>query len=369
MRSRKTVFMAMLLVLSLVIAVTAGCAARPATPAAGGPQQPQGETIRLRLATTWPSAIMIQQMPVKWAEEIKAASGGRLEIEVHPAGALVPAAEVLDATNTRSIDAYHTFAGYWIGKMPASPFFSSVPMTLEPFMHLVWIYEGGGLDLWQRLYDEAGYNVKIIPLGMQHPEVLAWSNKPLSKIEDWQGLKYRTVGWWSEILKERGVAVTTLPAAELYPSLERGVLDALEFSSPYNDRVLAFYEVARYLTGPGMHQPGVLFYVGINKDTWNALPADLQALLETSARSATMWSWAKDFNESMAAVDYFKEKGIEFVKVDESVQRQLKEDTYTLLDKRAAEQGGIFAEIWNSVKDFRNRFIQYEDLMVPVRVK
>lgn len=368
MRNRKTVVMAMLLVLSLVIALAAGCAARPAAPAAGGPQQAQ-ETIKLRLATTWPSAIMIQQMPVRWAEEIKAASGGRLEIEVHPAGALVPAAEVLDATNTRTIDAYHTFAGYWIGKMPAAPFFSSVPMTLEPFMHLVWVYEGGGLDLWQRMYDEAGYNVKILPLGMQHPEVLAWSNKPLSKIEDWQGLKYRTVGWWSEILKENNVAVTTLPAAELYPSLERGVLDALEFSSPYNDKVLAFYEVAKYLTGPGMHQPGVLFYVGINKDSWNALPADLQALLETSARSATMWSWAKDFNESMAAIDYFKEKGIEFVKVDESVQRQLKDDTYALLDKRSAELGGIFAEIWNSVRSFRTRFIQYEDLMVPVRVE
>jgi TRAP-type mannitol/chloroaromatic compound transport system substrate-binding protein len=308
-------------------------------------------------------------MPVRWAEDIKAASGGRLEIEVHPAGALVPAPEVLDATSTRAIDAYHTFAGYWIGKMPASPFFSSVPMTLEPFMHLVWVYEGGGLELWQRLYDEAGYNVKILPLGITHPEVLAWSNKPLRKIADWRGLKYRTVGWWAEILRGSEVAVTSLPAAELYPALERGVLDALEFSTPYNDRVLAFYQVAKYLTGPGMHQPGVLFYVGINKDSWNALPPDLQALLETSARSATMWSWAKDFNESMAAVDYFKEKGVEFVTVGEDVQKRLKEDTYAFLEKRAAEQGGIFAEIWTSAKNFRARFIQYEDLMVPVRVK
>jgi TRAP-type mannitol/chloroaromatic compound transport system substrate-binding protein len=312
---------------------------------------------------------MLQQMPVRWAEDIKAASGGRLEIEVHPAGALVPAPEVLDATTARTIDAYHTFAGYWIGKMPASPFFSSVPMTLEPFMHLVWVYEGGGLELWQRLYDEAGYNVKILPLGITHPEVLAWSNKPLRKIADWRGLKYRTVGWWAEILRGSDVAVTSLPAAELYPALERGVLDALEFSTPYNDRVLAFYQVAKYLTGPGMHQPGVLFYVGINKDSWNALPPDLQALLETSARSATMWSWAKDFNESMAAVDYFKEKGVEFVTVGEDVQKRLKEDTYAFLEKRAAEQGGIFAEIWNSAKNFRARFIQYEDLMVPVRVK
>ncbi|MBS3975703.1 MAG: TRAP transporter substrate-binding protein DctP [Syntrophomonadaceae bacterium] len=365
---RKTVLIAMVMLL-LMLVVTAGCGgAKTAAPAPGGEQQAQ-KTYKLQLATTWPSAIMIHQMPVKWAEEIKAASGGRLQIEVHPAGAVVPAPEVLDATNAKTIDAYHTFSGYWIGKIPASPFFSSVPMTMEPFMHLVWVYEGGGLELWQRLYDEAGYNVKIIPLGIQHPETLAWSNKPLSKIADWQGLKYRTVGWWAEILRGSGVAVTSLPAAELYPALERGLLDALEFSSPYNDKVLAFYQVAKYLTGPGMHQPSVLFYVGINKDSWNALPADLQALMETSARSTTLWSWAKDFKESMAAIDYFKGKGIQVVKVDESVQKKLKEDTYAMLEKRAAERGGIFADIWNSVKDFRARFIQYEELMMPVRVK
>ena len=369
MRNRKIVFVAMLLV--FLIVVTAGCGGgQTTTPTTGNNlEPPKQQTYKLQIATTWPSAIMIQKMPEKWAQDIEAASGGRLEIEVHPAGAIVPAPEVLDATTAKTIDGYHTFSGYWIGKMPGGPFFSSVPMTFEPFMHLVWVYEGGGLELWQRMYDEAGYNVKIIPLGMQHAETLAWSNKPLTKISDWEGLKYRTVGWWAEILREKGVAVTSLPAAELYPALERGVLDALEFSSPYNDKVLGFFEVAKYFTGPSMHQPSVLFYVGINKDSWNALPSDLQALLETSARSATLWSWAKDFNESMAAVDFFKEEGINFVTVDQAVQKELKEDAWKLLDKKAAESGGVFADIWTSVKNFRARYIQYEDLMVPVRVK
>ncbi len=367
LRNKKFLLVALVLVVVMIFA--AGCASsKPAATNTGGDSAPK-QVIKWKIATTWPSSIMIQQMPVKWAEDVTKASGGRLEIEVYPAGAVVGAAEVLDAANSKTIDGYHTFSGYWIGKMAGAPFFSSIPMTFEPFMHLVWVYEGGGLELWQKMYDQAGYNIKVIPLGIQHPEILAWARKPLAKIDDWKGLKYRTVGWWAEILRENGVAVTSLPAAELYPSLERGVLDATEFSSPYNDMTLGFYEVAKYLTGPGMHQPGVLFYVGINKDSWNALPDDLKHLVETSARSATLWSWAKDFNESMKAMDEFKKKGVTFVEVEESVQRKLKDDTWALLDKKAKEQGGIFAEIWASVKDFRAKYVDYEDFMMPVRVK
>lgn len=365
-KKRKLIFVSVFLI--TVLLAVAGCANRQPAAPAGGQAAPQ-QTFTLRVATTWPSAIMLHQMPVRWAEDVAKASGGRLQIEVHPAGALVGAPEVLDATNTRTIDGYHTFGGYWIGKMPAAPFFSSVPMTLEPLMHLVWIYEGGGLELWQRMYDEAGYNIKVLPLGITHPEILAWSNRPLSKIEDWQGLKYRTVGWWAEILRENNVAVTTLPAAELYPSLERGVLDALEFSTPYNDQVLAFNEVAKYLAGPGMHQPGTLFYIGINKDSWNALPADLQALIETTARSTTLWSWSRDLSESMKALEAFQAEGVTLVEVDEATQRKLKEDAWALLDQRAKEQGGVFADTWQSIKEFRTRFVDYEDFMMPIRVE
>jgi TRAP-type mannitol/chloroaromatic compound transport system substrate-binding protein len=365
LKKKQILLIAMMLVFLFIL--IAGCA--PIRPTAPAPEAPKPQVHNLRIATTWPSAIVHHQMPVRWAEEVKAASGGRLNIEVHPAGAVVPAPEVLTATNARAIDGYHTFGGYWIGKMPAAPFFSSIPMMFEPFMYLVWIYEGGGLELWQRMYDEAGFNVKIIPLGLMHPEVLAWSNKPLRKIEDWKGLKYRTVGWWGEILRERGISVTSIPPAELYPAMERGVLDAMEFASPYSDTTLRFHEVAKYMTGPGMHQPGVLFYVGINKDSWNALPPDMQALIKTAARSATLWSWTHDFSESMEALDYVRERGLEFVVADESLQRLIKADAYAMFEKRAAQHGGIFAETWESIKKFRARFIEYEKLMMPMRIK
>jgi TRAP-type mannitol/chloroaromatic compound transport system substrate-binding protein len=365
---KRNLILVILLLTVLALVTACGGGQQAAAPSGGGDAKPV-QKITWELATTWPDSIMIQQMPVKFAEIINATSGGRLEVQVHPAGALLPAGEVLDAATAGTVDGYHTFSGYWMGKMAGAPFFSSVPMTMEPFMHLTWVYEGGGLELWQKMYDQAGYNVKVLPVGIQHPETLAWSNKPLSKVEDWKGLKYRTVGWWGEILRNNDVAVASLPAAELYPSLERGVLDATEFSSPYNDKVLGFYEVTKYMTGPGMHQPGVLFYVGINKDSWNALPADLQKLVEESARAATLWSWVYDFDQSMDAVDYFKSKGQEFITVDEAVQLKIQQDTWAILDARSKEQGGVFAEIWTSMKEYRARFIEYENFMMPVRGK
>ncbi len=313
-RNKSYLLVALVLVLALIL--TAGCGGnKPASTSGseGNQGQSKNEVIKLKIATVWPTSLAIHQgMPVRWAEEVARASGGRLQVEVYPAGAIVGAAEVLDAANGGTIDGYHSGSFFWLGKMPAAPFFTAVPMTMEPFMHLVWVYEGGGLELWQKMYDQAGYNIKVIPLGMLSPEVLAWSKKPLSKYEDWQGLKYRTAGWWGEILRENKVAVTTLPAAEIYPSMERGVLDAAEFSTPENDRTLSLFEVADYLTGPGIHQPSTLLYLGINKNVWNALPDDLKGLLESTARSVTLASWAKDMSESMKAMDLFKEKNIDF---------------------------------------------------------
>jgi len=242
-------------------------------------------------------------------------------------------------------------------------------MIMEPDMYLAWIYEGGGLELWQKMYDEAGYNVKVFPVGITHPELLAQANKPMKNLEDWKGLKYRTVGWWGEILREIGVSVTSLPGGEVYPSLERGILDAAEFSTPMNNQVLGFDEVTEYISGPGMHQPATLFSVGINKDFWNELPDDLKRSVEEAARAATLWSWMYDLDKSIDAIEKSKADGMKMVTASEEVQKELYDVTVELLDKKAAEQGGIFAEIWKSMKDYRDTFIEYEDFMMPIRVR
>ncbi len=367
---KRNKFLVVILLLLFVASMAAGCGGggTPTQPATQTPAAPaQQQVIRWSMATSWPQGWLLHEMAVQWSKEVEAASGGRLIIEVHPSGALVPPLEVLDAAHTGTIDAMHSWAGYWMGKMPAVPFFASIPMGLESLPHLVWIYEEGGLELWQRLYSEAGLNVKVFPGGITHPELLAHSNVPLAKLEDWQGMKYRTPGWWGEILKGMGVAVTTLPAAELYPALEKNLIDALEFSTPIVNHVGGFHEVTKYFTGPGMHQPSCLFEITINNDSYNALPDDLKAIVATAARSVTLWGWMKDISGGIKTLETWEARGNEPVVVEPAAQREFRKQAWTYLDNLAAQEKGIFAEIWESQKDFQAKFNDYEEFMVPVR--
>jgi len=136
-----------------------------------------------------------------------------------------------------------------------------------------------------------------------------------------------------------------------------------------NNQVLGFDEVTEYISGPGMHQPATLFSVGINKDFWNELPDDLKRSVEEAARAATLWSWMYDLDKSIDAIEKSKADGMKMVTASEEVQKELYDVTVELLDKKAAEQGGIFAEIWKSMKDYRDTFIEYEDFMMPIRVR
>lgn len=236
-------------------------------------------------------------------------------------------------------------------------------------MYMAWFYDAGGIELWNRLYQELmGLDITVMPVGVYHPETFAWSNVPIRTLEDFQGLRYRTAGWWADILRDTGVSVVSLPAAELYPSLERGVVDAAEFSTPWADQTLSFHEVTRYYTGPGMHQPAIVNELMINRSAWEALPEDLRAIVEAAAEAMVVRSWSRDLVRSMEAVAFFDESGQERVEVDVETQRALREASFAYLDELAT-QDAFFAEVWESVQAFYDRYVEYEAFMVPVRAE
>jgi TRAP-type mannitol/chloroaromatic compound transport system substrate-binding protein len=322
---------------------------------------------RWTMATSWPAALSFQILAQEFADNVERMSGGRMVIDVQPSGAIVGAFEVLDAAHSGIVEMAHSWSGYWLGMHPAAPFFASIPMSLEAPMYMAWFYDGGGIELWNRLYqDELGLDVTVMPVGVFHPETFAWSNRELRTIEDFQGLRFRTVGWWADILRGAGVSVVSLPAAELYPSLERGVIDAVEFSTPWSDRTLAFYEVTDYFTGPGMHQPAIVNELIINRTAWEALPEDLRAIVEVAAEAITIRAWSRDIAMSMEAVEYFEEQGVQRVIVDEETQHEFRRLSFEYIDSLAADNA-FFAEVWESVQSFYDRYADYEVLMVPVR--
>lgn len=326
------------------------------------------DSFRWTMATSWPSGLPPQLVAELFAERVTEMSDGRLTIDVQPSGAVVGAFDVLDAVSTGTVEMGHSLASYWIGKHQAAPFFGAIPMTFESDQFMTWLYEGGGIDLWNRLYqDELGLNVVAMPGGINITEYLAWSQRPLREIEDFQGLKYRTVGWWGEILRGAGVSVTTLPASELYTSLERGVLDATEFASPWIDEILAFHEVVDYVSGPGMHQPASMMELTINKDAYESLPADLKAIVDTAAEAVTLRGLTMDYHYSSLAHERFQESN-EFIRVSDEAQRDFRERAWAYLDQQS-EQNEFFGEVWASVRPYYTRLNALDAFIRPVRAE
>lgn len=168
--------------------------------------------------------------------------------------------------------------------------------------------------------------------------------------------------------KEFGVAVTMLPGAELYPALERGILDATEFSSPIVNRQSGFHEVAKYIAGPGMHQPTCFFEIGFNKDAYDALSDEYKAILQNAAKATTLWSWTQDIVLGIETIAFWEKQGIERTYVSPEAQREFRKEAWAWIDKDVkAKNNAHYTKTWNSVQKFWVEFVDYEDFMIPVR--
>ena len=251
-----------------------------------------------------------------FAKNIERLTDGRLVVRLSPGGAVVPALKVFDAVSAGTLDMGFTWAGWWVGKFPASVLFAnSYPNGLQTQEMLGWIYTGGGLDLWNELY--RGHGVKVLPpYGMLNSENFCWSHKPIRSLEDFKGLKFRTVGIWGQCLERLGARVVTLPGAEVYPALERGVIDACEFGTPAIDKKFGFEEICTYLLLPGIHEPCAPLETLVNKKSWETLPPDLQYKVQILLRESCFQAMNRALKEDAEAMEYFRNyKGLHVSKL------------------------------------------------------
>jgi TRAP-type mannitol/chloroaromatic compound transport system substrate-binding protein len=243
------------------------------------------EVIDWKLVTTWPKNFPgLGLGPETLARTVREMSNGRLQIHVYGAGEMVPAFGVFDAVSQGVAEMGHGGAYYWTGKIPASVFFTSVPFGFTAQEINAWIHYGGGLELWRELY--APFNLLPMAGGNSGVQMAGWFNKEINSVGDLKGLKMRIPGLGGEVLSRAGGTAVTLPGGELYTSLQTGVIDATEWVGPYNDLALGLHQVAKYYYYPGWHEPGSMLEVVVNKDAFNSLPADLQAIVTTAARAA-----------------------------------------------------------------------------------
>jgi TRAP-type mannitol/chloroaromatic compound transport system substrate-binding protein len=245
-----------------------------------------GQQFHWKMVTTWPKNFPGLGMAAEnFARIVEEMTDGRLTVHVYGAGEIVPAMEVFDAVSQGVVDAGHGAAYYWKGKVPSSVFFTSMPFGLNAQEMNGWLHYGGGLELWQEAY--APYNLVPMAGGSTGVQMAGWFNKEINSVEDLKGLKMRIPGLAGEVFAAAGGTAVTIPGGELYTSMQTGVIDALEWVGPYNDQAFGFQEVAKYYYYPGWHEPGSILEFVVNKDSLEALPKDLQAIVKVAARAAS----------------------------------------------------------------------------------
>jgi TRAP-type mannitol/chloroaromatic compound transport system substrate-binding protein len=236
-----------------------------------------------KMVTTWPKNFPgLGTGANNLAALIGEMSGGRIEVKVYGAGELVPPFEIFDAVSRGTAEMGHGSAYYWKGKSEAAQFFSTVPFGLTAQEMNGWIYHGGGLELWTELYGKFG--LVPAPAGNTGVQMGGWFNKEINSVEDLKGLKMRIPGLGGEVLARAGGTPINLPGGELFTALQSGAIDATEWVGPYNDLAFGLYKAAKYYYCPGWHEPGTILEAMINKQVYDALPADLQSIVLNACR-------------------------------------------------------------------------------------
>jgi len=252
-----------------------------------------GEVIEWKLVTTWPKGLPgLGAAPENFARRVNEASGGRLRIKVFGAGEIAPAFEVFDAVSRGVAEAGHGASYYWKGKIPASVFYTAVPFGMTAQEANGWLHYGGGLELWRELYAPFG----VVPFagGSTGVQMAGWFNIRLNSRADLDGLKMRIPGLAGEVFDAAGGSAVRIAGGEVYTSMQTGVIDAVEWVGPYNDRTLGLMEVGDYYYYPGWHEPGAMLETIVNAEALAALPDDLQAIVRVAAR-ATNTDMLDDF--------------------------------------------------------------------------
>ena len=229
--------------------------------------------INMRWQSTWPAKDIIHEYALDFAKRINDMTGGDLKIEVLPAGAVVPAFGLLDAVSKGTLDGGHGVLVYHYGKQTALALWGSGPAYgMDANMLLSWHKYGGGKELLNKLFASIGANVVSFPYGPIPTQPLGWFKKPITKPDDFKGLKFRTVGISIDVFTGLGAAVNALPGGEIVPAMDRGLLDAAEFNNATSDRILGFADVSKVCMLQSYHQNAEQYEITFNKTKYDALP-------------------------------------------------------------------------------------------------
>jgi len=337
-------------------AVTAGAATLgfPMIAKAQGP-------ITMRWQSTWPTKDIFHEYALDFAKKVNDMTGGELKIEVLPAGAVVPAFGVLDAVSKGTLDGAHGVIVYHYGKQNALALFGSGPgYGMDANMLLAWYKYGGGRELHAKLYASIGANIVSFLYGPMATQPFGWFKKPISKLEDLKGMKFRTVGLSVDLYTAMGCAVNALPGGEIVPALDRGLLDGAEFNNASSDRLLGFADVSKVCMLQSYHQNAEQFEILFNKDKYNGLPEKLKAIIFNAVEAASSDMWWKSIDRySKDYIELQTKDKVKFYKTPDAILQKELEIFDQIVAKKSAENP-LFKEIIESQIAFAKRAVAWD---------
>ena len=309
------------------------------------------ERFSWKLVTTWlPNFPGLGTGVNTLARYIREMSAGRMEITIYAAGELVPAFEVFDAVSQGSAEMGHGAAYYWRGKSEAAQFFATIPFGMNAHEQNAWLYYGGGLELWREVYEP--FNLMPFPAGNTGVQMGGWFNRPIDSMADLDGLKMRIPGIGGEVLRRAGGTPVNLPLSEIFTALQTGSIDATEWVSPYNDVAIGLHQAARYYYYPGWQEPAPTLECIINRDAWDSLPEDLQAIVRVACQATTLDMISEFMARNATALAQLQaDENVELRKFPDDVLAGLKELTRSVVEELAVDDP-LFARVWDSAREF-----------------
>ena len=338
--------------LVLVFLILCGCQSKDGDSVRAKPSE---QTFKWKMVTTWPANFPVfQEGAEKFARDVATISNGRLEIKVYGAGELVPALQVFDAVSQGVVEMGHGASYYWAGKVPAAQFFSSVPFGLTAKGMYAWLYHGGGLELWRKVYQP--FNVFPFPMGNTGVQMGGWFNKKIDSLSDIQGLRMRIPGLGGKIFKQAGGNPVLMAGGDIYTALERGTIDATEWVAPFHDVRLGLDRAVKYYYYPGWHEPGTAFELMINTSRWESLPQDLQTTVTVAAAAVNEWIYTQiEYQNQQALVQLRENKNVEILPFPKDMLKELK-SLSTLTLQEEASKDPQFKEVYDAYKQFSKNY-------------
>jgi TRAP-type mannitol/chloroaromatic compound transport system substrate-binding protein len=315
---------------------------------------------QLKMVTDWPEDTGQFASAVRFADTIGVATGGRIKIEVFPAGALVRPFESFDAVGAGVADMYHSYEGYFEKKSPAFQFFATMPFGFTADELFAWIHYGGGQELWDALSGQ--FNIKSLACTNTGCQMGGWFNSKITSLEDFKGLRYRMAGPGAEVLRRLGAIVVTLPPGEIMPALKSGAIDASEWVGPWPDMALGLHKVAGYYYYPGFHEPGANQAVGINKRVWEGFDASGRQVFEAMAACEYARSLA-EFNANNAlSLRKLRDEGtVKILKFEDSLLKVFLKVSKDVVAEIGSGDG-LSKKIYQSYEQFRGSIMDWTDI-------